>query len=78
MYIAALHFDPCPALLLRAWFWFWELSPKRQIAVGMAGVPQAIPYTEIEAWCRYTGNRPTYLERKALDAFDRAYLEVMK
>lgn len=76
--ITALDTPPCPPLLLRAWFWFWDLARKRQVAVGMRAVMQPITYTELEAWSRYTGNRPTYLERRAIDVFDRAFIDVMR
>lgn len=44
----------------------------------MAAVQQPLTYTELDAWSRYTGNRPTYLERRAIDTFDKVYIEVMK
>lgn len=78
MLVAALHYDPCPAPLLRAWEWFWILTRKRQVAVGMGAVPQPLTYTELDSWCRYTGNRPSFIERRAIDVFDQVYLEVMK
>lgn len=77
--VPQLDTPPLPPIFLPAWIWFWELNARRQSSVGpTAVIPQPIPYTEIEAWARYTGRRPSYLERKAIDVFDRSYLEVMK
>jgi hypothetical protein len=44
----------------------------------MGAVMQPLTYQELDAWTRYTGTRPTYLERKALDVFDQVFLEVMR
>ena len=67
----------CPEGFGRAWSWFQEINRKRQIQVGMQVVYLPVTYTEMDAWTRYTGNRPSFLERWALDILDRAYLAEM-
>lgn len=44
----------------------------------MAGaVYLPLTYIELQAWTQYTGNRPTYLERRAIDAFDAEFTKIM-
>ena len=67
----------CPEGFGRAWTWFLDLNRKRQIQGGMQVIYLPITYSELEAWSRYTGNRPSFLERWAIDVLDRAYLTEM-
>lgn len=55
------------------WDWFLELHSAR----GSTGFgPAALSYSEIEAWARLTGRRPSALEVFALKGLDQAYLEI--
>lgn len=72
-----LDLPPFPLELLQAWEWFHDLNLKRQVAIGMAGmIYQPITLSELDSWCRYTGNKPTYIERRALDILDLTYIQV--
>lgn len=52
--------------------WWRELNGARRSG-GMGG-PDPIGYTELDAWARLTGRRPTSLEVRALRAMDEAFL----
>lgn len=55
------------------WEWFLELHSAR----GSTGFgPAAISWSEIDAWARLSGRRPTSMEVAAIRALDHAYLEV--
>lgn len=72
-----LDLPPFPSELSRAWIWFHEIALKRQVAATMGGIIyQPIGHGELESWCRYTGERPTYLERRAIDILDLTYIQV--
>lgn len=72
-----MDLPPFPKELARAWDWFHHLNMKRQVSASFGGIIyQPITNTELESWCRYTGNRPTYIERRAIDILDLTYIEV--
>jgi len=51
--------------------WFYDLSSTR--TVGMALNP--ISFTEIDAWSRLTGNKPSIWEVSAIKQLDTAFLQ---
>lgn len=51
--------------------WYYDLAGTRTI--GMALNP--ISYTEIQAWCNMTGNRPAPWEVLAIRQIDAAFLQ---
>jgi hypothetical protein len=56
------------------WTWFWQLNARRQ--QGMNG-PQAITFTEIEAWSRLTGERLLREEITILIRMDDGYRQAL-
>jgi hypothetical protein len=63
----------CPYALAHVWAWFLDISGSRTSA-GFGMNP--IAYSEIDAWARLTGQRPTAIEVGILKRLDRLYILV--
>lgn len=61
---------PFPLALEYVWRWFLQLHNARVSGFG----PSAISWLELDAWSRFTGNRPTPWEVQVLMAVDAEYL----
>lgn len=65
---------PCPPLLRYLWKAFLELSGAR--GRGADGSPEAIPYTELEAWMRLTKRSLNVWEVEVLKRLDVLFLNM--
>lgn len=60
----------CPEAMVGVWHWFLELHGARGAAAFGAN---PLGWTEIDAWARLTGIRPTRFELDCLLALDRRW-----
>jgi len=56
------------------WGWYWQLAKTRP-SNGMGGI-MAIPYQEIDAWSRLSGNKLSSQDFEIITAMDAAFCEV--
>lgn len=63
-----------PVPLVHVWQWFGELSRGR--TCGMATNP--ITWSDLDAWARLTGVRPTPLELELIYALDEALFSTLR
>lgn len=60
-----------PDTLIHIWDWFQELNQAREFdEYG----PKAISFSEIQAWCRLRGLKPTPTEVRLIKKLDMQYL----
>lgn len=70
----------CPALPeagIRLWAWFQDLSRRRGQQVGMAAVPQPIPFSEVRSYFEITGEKIDPWQRRLLTDLDDLYLSII-
>jgi hypothetical protein len=70
---AELDTPDIPFEMWNEWEWFMDLNSRR--SAGFSG-PDPLSYQEMIAWMRYTGVRPSPLQRRMLVDLDRTFLAV--
>jgi hypothetical protein len=72
----ALNGPALPDAGVRAWCWFQDLSRRRGYQIGMAAVPQPIPFSEVRSYFDLTGEKIDPWQRRLLTDLDDLYLSI--